>query len=68
MSQAPRDSDFALDYVKREAHSVEQQQSVLGALIFKCDVLWAQLDALYHAYVAPGHVPPGAFRPEEASS
>jgi pyrroloquinoline-quinone synthase len=31
-------------------------------------VLWAQLDALYHAYVAPGHVPPGAFRPEEASS
>ncbi|HEV8388233.1 MAG TPA: pyrroloquinoline quinone biosynthesis protein C, partial [Dongiaceae bacterium] len=37
-------------------------------LEFKCDVLWAQLDALHHAYVAPGHVPPGAFRPEEASS
>jgi pyrroloquinoline-quinone synthase len=33
---------------------------------FKCDVLWAQLDALYHAYVDPGAVPPGAFRPESA--
>lgn len=61
MSQAPRDSDFALDYVKREARTIEQQQSVLNALMFKCDVLWAQLDALYHAYVEPGHVPPGAF-------
>jgi hypothetical protein len=27
-------------------------------------VLWAQLDALHHAYLSPGHVPPGAFRPE----
>ena len=25
-------------------------------------MLWAQLDALYHAYVASAHVPPGAFR------
>ena len=41
---------------------VEQQQQVLASLEFKCDVLWAQLDALYHAYVAPGHIPPGAFR------
>ena len=31
---------------------------------FKCNVLWAQLDALHHAYVAPGLIPPGAFRPE----
>jgi hypothetical protein len=23
------------------------------------------LDALYHAYVAPGHIPPGAFVPKE---
>jgi pyrroloquinoline-quinone synthase len=37
---------------------------VQGALIFKCDVLWAQLDALHHAYLSPGHVPPGAFRPD----
>ena len=62
ISQAPRDADFALDYVKREARTPEQQQAVMAALEFKCSVLWAQLDALYHAYVAPAHVPPGAFR------
>ena len=68
LHQAPRDADFAIDYVKREARLPHQQQAVLRALEFKCDVLWAQLDALYHAYVAPGHVPPGAFRPKEVSS
>jgi coenzyme PQQ biosynthesis protein C len=67
LSQAPRDADFAIDYVKREARLPHQQQAVLKALEFKCDVLWAQLDALYYAYVAPGHVPPGAFRPAGAS-
>jgi coenzyme PQQ biosynthesis protein C len=65
LTQAPRDADFALDYVKQEARTAEQQQAALAALTFKCDVLWAQLDALYHAYVEPGHVPPGAFRPAE---
>jgi coenzyme PQQ biosynthesis protein C len=63
--QALRDSDFALDYVKRHALTPETQQAVLAALEFKCDVLWAQLDALHHAYVAPKHVPPGAFVPED---
>jgi pyrroloquinoline-quinone synthase len=63
LDQAPRDAHFALDYVKREARTPEQQQAVLAALVFKCDVLWAQLDALHHAYVAPGHIPPGAFVP-----
>ena len=62
LSQAPRDADFALDYVKRHAVRPDQQEAVTRALEFKCDVLWAQLDALYHAYVAPGHVPPGAWR------
>ena len=67
LSQAPRDANFAIDYVKREARLPHQQQAVLKALEFKCDVLWGQLDALYYAYVAPGHVPPGAFRPAGAS-
>ncbi len=66
LDQAPRDVDFALDYVKRESRRPDQQQAVLDALTFKCDVLWAQLDALHHAYVEPRHVPPGAFRPREA--
>ena len=63
--QAPRDANFALDYVKREARTPEQQQRVLRALEFKCDVLWAQLDALHYAYVVPGNIPVGAFRPED---
>ena len=62
--QAPRDANFALDYVKREARLPHQQQQVLRALEFKCDVLWSQLDALSYAYVTPGNIPPGAFRPE----
>jgi coenzyme PQQ biosynthesis protein C len=62
--QAERDSQFALDYVKVNARTAEAQQSVVRALEFKCDVLWAMLDALYHAYVAPGHIPRGAFIPE----
>ncbi len=63
LDQAPRDVAFGLDYVLREAGTSEQQQGVIDALIFKTDVLWAQLDALYHAYVEPGHIPPGAFDP-----
>ncbi len=61
--QAPRDSDFALAYVKQHARTPEQQEAVLAALRFKCEVLWAQLDALHYAYVEPGFIPPGAFVP-----
>ena len=63
LDQAPRDVAFGLEYVLREARTSERQQGVIDALIFKTDVLWAQLDALYHAYVDPGHIPPGAFDP-----
>ena len=63
LTQAPQDSDWALAYVKRHADTVEKQQAVLNALRFKCDVLWAQLDALHYAYVTPGLISPGAFRP-----
>ncbi len=63
--QARRDSDFALDYVLTRARTPEQRESVLGALSFKLDVLWAMLDALHHAYVTPGLIPPGAFAPDD---
>ncbi len=66
LTQAPRDADFALAFVLERARTPEQQRAATRALEFKCSVLWAQLDALYHAYVAPGHVPPGAFLPPEA--
>ena len=62
--QAQRDADFALNYVKLNAKTPEQQQAVLAALEFKCGVLWAMLDALSYAYVSPGNVPPGAFTPD----
>lgn len=61
MSQAPQDSSFALGYVMEHARTAQEQEAVLGALRFKCDVLWSQLDGLYLAYVEPGLVPPGAF-------
>lgn len=66
LSEAPRDSDFALDYVKRHADTVDKQEQVKAALRFKCGVLWAQLDALYLAYVEPGLRWPGAFVPDDA--
>ena len=62
---AQRDSDFALGYVKLHAKTPDAQRAVLAALEFKCAVLWSMLDALYHAYVAPRHVPPGAFIPKD---
>ena len=61
--QAERDATYVLDYVKAHARTLEQQQAVVDALSFKCDVLWAMLDALHHAYVTPGLIPPGAFVP-----
>ncbi len=60
--QAKRDSDFALDYVKKHAATRAEQDSVVAALEFKCSVLWAQLDALWSAYV-DGAIPPGAWVP-----
>ena len=52
--------------MKREARTPERQQAAIDALTFKCDMLWAMLDALYFAYVAPGLTPPGAFVPGAA--
>lgn len=63
LTQAPRDSEFALNYVLDHAKSREEQEACVDAVRFKCNVLWVQLDALYNAYVA-GNIPPGAFRPE----
>jgi pyrroloquinoline-quinone synthase len=66
LDQANRDAEFALDFVKRHATTASEQAAVIGAVRFKCDVLWAQLDALHHAYVTPALVPPGAFAAKRA--
>jgi len=64
LTQAPEDAQFALAWVLEHARSRVDQELALEALRTKCDILWAQLDALYFAYVAPGWPPPGAFRPD----
>ena len=65
LQEAPRDVAFGLDYVLERADTPEKQDAAAAALVFKTDVLWAQLDALYAAYVTPGHIPPGAWCPGE---
>jgi len=64
LTQAPGDAEFALTYVKTHARTRSEQEACIAAVRFKCDTLWAQLDALHHAYVSPGLIPPGTFVPE----
>lgn len=65
LDQAPEDARFALQWVTEHAQTRSEQELVIGALRAKCDILWAQLDALYFSYVQPGWPPPGAFRMQE---
>lgn len=62
LTQAPEDAHYAVNYVYQNAKSRGEQELAIQALRDKCDILWAQLDALYFAYVQPGWPPPGAFR------
>ncbi len=62
--QAPFDAGFALKFIQDHCRTRDEQEACVNAVRFKCNVLWAQLDALHHAYVTPGLIPPGAFRPE----
>lgn len=64
LEQAPADAKFALQFVNKHASTRAEQELAMQALRDKCDILWAQLDALYYAYVQPGWPPPGAFRPQ----
>jgi coenzyme PQQ biosynthesis protein C len=63
LSQAPRDATFALEFVKTYANTRALQEACVDAVRFKCNVLWAQLDALHLAYVV-GMIPPAAYRPD----
>jgi pyrroloquinoline-quinone synthase len=66
LRQAPEDAEFALAWVTAHARTAGEQELVCAALGTKCDILWAQLDALYYVYVSPALPPPGAFRPAGA--
>jgi len=61
LTQAPEDAKVAINYVFENAKTRAEQELAIQALRDKCDILWAQLDALYFAYVQPGWPPPGAF-------
>jgi pyrroloquinoline-quinone synthase len=63
LTQAPEDAKFAFGWVADHACTRAEQEAAIAALRRKCDILWAQLDALYFAYVQPGWPPPGAFVP-----
>lgn len=65
LSQAPKDVAFGLAWVLDIAVTQADQDAAARALTFKTEVLWAQLDALYSAYVSPARVPPGAWQPGE---
>ena len=67
LTQAPEDSEFALAWVVKHARTRAEQDLAHAALRAKCEILWAQLDALYFAYVNPGWPPPGAFQPAKDS-
>jgi pyrroloquinoline-quinone synthase len=56
LEQAPRDADYALRLVVERCTTREQQDRAVAALVFKCDLLWAQLEAIDHG----DNRPPGA--------
>ena len=53
LTQAPRDSGHGLALVHQYCTTREQQQKAVDAIRFKCDLLWAQLDAIYYHCVNP---------------
>ena len=65
LTEAPKDVAFGLEWVLSRADTPEKEDMAAEALIFKTNVLWAQLDALHSAYVDPGCIPPGAWHPGE---
>ena len=44
--QAPRDADYALGLVVERCRTRAQQHLAVAALAFKCDLLWAQIEAI----------------------
>jgi pyrroloquinoline-quinone synthase len=50
LTQAPRDSEHALEVVMEHCRTPEEQARAVAALSFKNDVLWSMLDAIDRAY------------------
>ena len=54
LHQAPRDAQYALDLVVERSRTLPEQQRAVAALVFKCDLLWAQLEAIDRGDTRPG--------------
>ncbi|MFL6095602.1 MAG: pyrroloquinoline-quinone synthase PqqC [Blastococcus sp.] len=50
LTQAPHDSEHALQVVTEYCRTYDQQAAAVAALSFKCDVLWSMLDAIDRGY------------------
>lgn len=50
LTQAPRDSEHALEVVTEHCRTPEERARAVAALSFKNDVLWSMLDAIALAY------------------
>lgn len=50
LTQARRDSEYALEVVTERCRTPDEQARAVAALSFKCDVLWSMLDAIDRAY------------------
>ncbi|HEU5157690.1 MAG TPA: pyrroloquinoline-quinone synthase PqqC [Streptosporangiaceae bacterium] len=50
LTQAPRDSEHAMQVVMEHCRTSAERAAAVAALSFKCDVLWTMLDAIDRAY------------------
>ena len=53
LKQAPRDANYALNQVLERCQTRDSQERAVRALIFKCDLLWSQLDAIERGETRP---------------
>jgi pyrroloquinoline-quinone synthase len=56
LQQAPRDAQYALDLVIERCRGRQEQERAVAALEFKCELLWAQLEAIDRGDTRPGGV------------
>jgi pyrroloquinoline-quinone synthase len=54
LTQAPRDAEYALGLVLERCVTRDWQDRAIGALNFKCDVLWSLLDAVERGKIPGG--------------
>jgi pyrroloquinoline-quinone synthase len=53
LHQAPRDAQYALKQVLKHCRTRESQERAVQALVFKCNLLWSQLEAIEQGDTRP---------------